>query len=46
MYKIFATNKNDEDSYKRHLFVFKKAFPNFMYNSPYSSKLSSPVHEA
>jgi hypothetical protein len=37
IYKNLATHKKDEDRYKRHLFAFKKAFPNFKYNSPYSS---------
>jgi hypothetical protein len=33
MHKIFATHKRDEVAYRRHLFAFKKAFPNFIYRN-------------
>jgi hypothetical protein len=32
--------------YKRHFSTFKKAFPNFIYNSLDSSEPSSPPEEA
>jgi hypothetical protein len=46
MYKNLDEDKKDENMYKRHLFTFKKAFPNFMYNNLNSLKLSSFVWEA
>jgi hypothetical protein len=33
MYKNLVAHEKDEDMYRRHLFAFKKAFPNFIYNS-------------
>jgi hypothetical protein len=29
--KNFSCNRRDEVVYRRHLFAFKKAFPNFIY---------------
>jgi hypothetical protein len=45
MYKNLTTRKKDEDRYKRHLFAFKKAFPNFMYINPNSLEPASPTYE-
>ncbi len=45
IYKNLIAHKKDEDRYRRHLFAFKKAFPNFMYINPNSSKLASPLDE-
>jgi hypothetical protein len=41
-----VTHKKDDDRYIRHLFVFMKAFSNFMYKNPYSLEPFSQVHEA
>jgi hypothetical protein len=46
MYKNLVAHKKDEFKYKRHLFAFKKAFPNFMYKNSNNLELSNPVHEA
>jgi hypothetical protein len=35
----------DEKGYKKHLFTFKKTFPDFMYRSPDNSKPFSPIKE-
>ncbi len=46
MFKKLVTHGKDEDMYKRHLFVFKKAFPNFIYNNFLDSlELLSPSKE-
>lgn len=45
MYKNLVTRRKDEDMYKRHLSTFKKAFPNYIYNSLDSSEPLSLAKE-
>jgi hypothetical protein len=44
MQKMVA-HRRDEVAYRRHLFAFKKEFLNFIYHSPNSTGLFSPLHE-
>jgi hypothetical protein len=41
--KKFGYDRRDEVVYRRHLFSFKKAFRDFIYHNPSSSKLSSAI---
>ncbi len=41
--KKFGCDRRDEVVYRRHLFAFKKAFPDFIYHNPKSSKLFSVI---
>ncbi len=43
--KHLAAHMRDEKGYKKHLFTFKKTFPDFMYRSPDNSKPFSPIKE-
>jgi hypothetical protein len=45
MYKNLIAHRRDEVAYRRHLSTFKKTFPEFIYQSPYSLELSSLVEE-
>ncbi len=45
MQKFFATHRRDEVVYRRHLFAFQKAFQDFIYRNPDSTRLLSPLHE-
>ncbi len=41
--KKIGYNRRDEVAYRRHLFTFKKAFPNFIYRNLDNSKLFSVI---
>jgi hypothetical protein len=45
MKKNSIAHRRDETTYRRHLFAFKKIFLNFIYQSPYSTKLSNPIRK-
>jgi hypothetical protein len=40
-----VAHRRDEITYTIHLFAFKKAFPDFIYCNPNSSKLSNPMQD-
>ncbi len=45
MQKHLAAHMRDEKGYRKHLFTFKKTFPDFMYRSPDNSKPFNPIKE-
>jgi hypothetical protein len=45
MHKKLATHKRDEVAYRRHLFTFKKTFPNFIYHILNNIRSSNLIQE-
>jgi len=43
--KTFGCTHEGWKRYRKHLFTFKKTFPDFMYRSPDNSKPFNPIKE-